>query len=73
MLPPAIPPICAVDSLVAAAAAAPVALVCGSAVAPEAAGEDEDKDELVLVANVELELGRGLVDTVGSIVTEGVM
>jgi hypothetical protein len=71
-LPPAMPPICAVDNLVGAAAA-PVSLVCGAAVAVEGADEDADEDELVLVMNVELELGTEIVDNVGSIVTEGVM
>lgn len=67
------PPICAVDNPVGAAAAAPVSLDCGSAVALEAAEEDADRDELVLVINVELGLETGLVDNVGSMVTEGVM
>lgn len=66
------PPICAVDSLVVAAAAA-AALVSAAEVALEAAVEDTAKDELVLVMNVELELGKELVDCEGSIVTEGVM
>lgn len=66
------PPICAVDSLVGAAAAA-VPLDSGAAVALESAVEDTDKDELVLVVKVELELGIKLVDNVGSTVTEGVM
>lgn len=72
MLPPAMPPIWAVDNLVGAAAA-PVSLVCGSAVALEGADDDADKEELVLVMNVELELGTELVDNVGSMVTEGVI
>ena len=71
-LPPAMPPICAVDNF-AGAAAALVVLVCGAAVALEGADEDADKDELVLVMKVELELETELVDEVGSMVTEGVM
>lgn len=72
MLPPAIPPICAVDSLVGAAAAL-VVLVSGAAVALTGADEDTVDDELVLVVNVELELDNRLDDSVGSMVTEGVM
>lgn len=72
-LPPAMPPICAVDNLVGAAAAAAAAVVSGAAVALEGAVEDTDEDELVLVMKVELELGRELVDSVGSMVTEGVI
>lgn len=67
------PPICAVDNLFGAAAAAAAALVSGAAVALEGAVEDTDKDELVLVMKVELELGKELVDSVGSMVTEGVI
>lgn len=66
------PPICAVDNLVGAAAAV-VLLVSGAAVTLEAAVEDTDEDELVLVMKVELELGKKLVDNEGSMVTEGVM
>lgn len=66
------PPICAVDNFVGAAAAV-VLLVSGAAVTLEGAVEDTDEDELVLVMKVELELGKKLVDNEGSIVTEGVM
>lgn len=67
------PPICAVDNLVGAAAAV-VLLVSGAAVTLEGAVEDTtDEDELVLVMKVELELGKKLVDNEGSMVTEGVM
>lgn len=48
-------------------------LVSGAAVTLEGAVEDADEDELVLVMNVELEVGKKLVDNVGSMVTEGVM
>lgn len=71
-LPPAMPPICAVDNLVGAAAAV-VLLVSGAAVTLEGAVEDADEDELVLVMKVELEVGKKLVDNEGSMVTEGVM
>lgn len=66
------PPICAVDNFVGAAAAV-VLLVSGAAVTLEGAVEDTDEDELVLVMKVELELGKKLVDNEGSMVTEGVM
>lgn len=66
------PPICAVDNLVGAAAAV-VLLVSGAAVTLEGAVEDKEEDELVLVMKVELELGKKLVDNEGSMVTEGVM
>lgn len=66
------PPICAVDNFVGAAAAV-VLLVSGAAVTLEGAVEDTDEEELVLVMKVELELGKKLVDNEGSMVTEGVM